>query len=115
MRAIFFEIGRGEKGKKITRQKSCECSNRSAFKTRHQIANKSYGNYNWPRRDHGNCHCVQELLLIQPMVFFHDTTIQEWNNSESTAKYKGACFEKVPSDLTEPFIRRNICCYLQKD
>src|SRR5687768_5234228 len=99
MLAILLEIWRRYNSEQITWKKSSKSRHACPRYSCNQVTNKSYGDHDWSRGDHRYCNCIQELLFIQPCIFFYYTSIQEWHNRETTSKYESTRLQKEPPDL----------------
>src|SRR5205085_12124192 len=86
--AILPKQTDGNNGEQVAGQKRSQSSNTGTGKSRHEKANKSHGNHHRPWSNHRNSHRVNKLVIGEPMMLLHHSTIEKGNDGKTASKHK---------------------------
>ena len=71
-----------------------------------QEADERDGDHDGPRRDEGDRHGVEELLIVEPVEFLHHAAVEKRDDRQPAAEDEGARFGEVKEDSPEQCRRR---------
>ncbi|OMP10486.1 hypothetical protein CCACVL1_00943 [Corchorus capsularis] len=99
--AVLLEVRRRQDGEQVARQERASRCYASAGQARDQVADEAHRDDHRPRRDHCHGHRIDELFIVEPVVFGDHAAIEEWHDGQARAKHEGARFGKEHADLRQ--------------
>ena len=98
---MFLKIRSRNNREEIARQKRRDGRYRRALKATDQKPDEPNRDYYRPRRDHRNCDCIQKFLVVEPAVLLDYSSVEKWNDGETTSEDECAGFSEEQKNLPE--------------
>ena len=90
--SVAFEPGRGNDRKEIDGQKDADGCYDGSRQAGNEKTDEGDRDDDRTGCNHRHGYGVKELVIVQPAELLDDSLLQEWNDRQAAAEYKGAGF-----------------------